>query len=49
MTVLVNGATLACARCSKRFLPEKLYRGDPLHIEMGDAISSALTKELISE
>lgn len=47
MTITVNAATLTCRACKKRFLPEKLYKGDPVHTELGDAISAAMSQDLI--
>lgn len=49
MTITVNAATLTCLACQKRFLPEKLYKGDPLHSELGDAVSAAMSQDLIWE
>lgn len=47
MTVLVNGPTLECGACRKTFLPATRGRGDPYHRELGDALSAALTRELV--
>ena len=49
MTITITGESLSCSPCRKHFLPGKLYRGDPLYIELDDAVGAAMTRDLFSQ